>query len=194
MKLGYKGRLALLLAGQVCALVLVGLLIYRPGVAGIAEIESTLAELSEKQEELCTLATSRPDPEGAIARARARIARLENRMPPESRVSWISAQIAETMQAHVIDLRAATDWAEGGARPPVAALKRLEKEVTVRCPARNLQAFVEALNRLPFLVVVEDLEVRRSPERGAVSATMKLATFVLRLHTPPGGPTGENKP
>ena len=135
--------------------------------------------LSRKQAELCRLIQMSPNPEADAARARAGIKGLEQRIPPEGRVSWLSAQIADAMGRHHIDLRSATDWAEGG-QSPGPELKRFQKTVTVRASAQDLQAFLEALNKLPFAVIVEDLTVTRDQKRGTVSANVGLATFVLR--------------
>jgi hypothetical protein len=180
MKMGYQARLGLLILAQVVVLALVGVFAYGPSVSATRATDCQMAALTERQAELHQLLESLPNPEAAAAAARAEIERLENRMPPEWRVSWLSAQIADAMDRHHIDLRAATDWSEGGAPPPVPALKRLQKTVTLRCTARNLQAFLESVNELPFAVIVEDLEVRRDEKWGAVSATVRLATFVLR--------------
>ena len=201
MRLGYKGRLAVLVLAQVGLLALVALLVYAPTVAANAELQKQFSDRSAKQAELCDLVEAHPDPEAGsaalaqgactdIAAVQAEIRQLENRMPPESRISWVSAQIAHMMRTHHMDLRSATDWTEGGPDPGAPALKRLRKTLTVRCAARDLQALLEALNRLSFAVVVEDLDVRRDPKPGAVSADIHLATFVLRANAPRAGAGG----
>ncbi len=181
IKVEYKVRLALLVAVQAAVLLLVALVSYRPSVAAISDAQKKLTELSKRQDDLFKALKASPSPEADIERAQAEIRRLENRMPPESRVSWLSARIADAMQANQIDLRSATHWHEGGEAPPVPELKRLQKSITIHCTAGNLQAFLQAVNRLPFAVVVEDLEVRRNRQWGVVSAEIKLATFVLRV-------------
>ena len=95
-------------------------------------------------------------------------------------MSWLSARIAHTMQEHGVDLRSASRWEDAGTHPAVPELKRLHKTVTIRCTAERLHTFLEALNRLSFVVVVENLSVMRDEELGAVSAEIELATFVLR--------------
>jgi len=193
MRLGYKGRLAVLVLAQVGLLALVALLVYAPTVAANAELQKQFSDRSAKQAELCDLVEAHPDPEADIAAVQAEIRQLENRMPPESRISWVSAQIAHMMRTHHMDLRSATDWTEGGPDPGAPALKRLRKTLTVRCAARDLQALLEALNRLSFAVVVEDLDVRRDPKPGAVSADIHLATFVLRANAPRAGAGGTSE-
>lgn len=180
MTMGYKGRLALLIAGQLMVLAGIALFSYRPSLAKIDEIEDEISAMSAKQAELCTVLAKMPQPEAEIARCLAEIEELERRMPPESRVSWLSARIADMMRAHSVDLRSASRWSDGGRHPAVPELKRLRKAVTVRCTAQNLQAFLEAINGLPFVVVVEDLMVTRDQNWGAVLANIRLATFVLR--------------
>ena len=181
MKLGYKPRLVLLIAAQLLALTLVALFSYHPSITAIRKVEEEIAALTEKQAELCRLIETDPDPGKDIAAAQAEIERLENRIPSESRVSWLSARLADAMRAHNIDLRSATNWTEAGEKPSERGLKRLQKTLTVRCSAKNLQAFLEAINQLSFVVIVQDLAVTRDQKWGAVSATIKLATFVLRV-------------
>ena len=179
MKMGYKGRLAVLIAGQLAVLTGFALFAYQPGLAEIDKIEKDISQMSATQAELCTVLDKRPEPDEDIARSIAEIEKLERRIPPESRVSWLSARIADTMQTHSVDLRSATRWSDGGQHPAVPELKRLKKSVSVRCTPRQLQAFLEAINKLPFLVIVEDLMVIRDEQWGAVSADISLATFVL---------------
>ena len=186
MKMGYKARLGLLIVGQLVLIVGVTMFSYRPSVAAIDKAEAELRRLSEKQAELCKLVEAHPTPEADIVRTKAEIRQLENRMPPESRVSWLSARIADAMRENHIDMRSATHWAQGGEEPPVAQLKRLQKDITVTGTAQNVQAFLEALNKLPFAVIVEDLRVVRDRKWGDVSADVKLATFVLRTPAAPG--------
>jgi|GEM_PF-4272110 len=186
MQIGYKARLGLLIVGQFVLIVGVTMFSYRPSVAAIDKAEAELRALSEKQAELCKLVEANPAPDTDIARTKAEIRQLENRMPPESRVSWLSARIADAMRENRIDMRSATHWAEGGEKPPVAELKRLQKDITVTGTAQNVQAFLEALNKLPFAVIVEDLQVVRDRKWGDVSANIKLATFVLRTPAAPG--------
>ena len=178
--MGYKGRLALLIAGQLAVLAGIALFVYRPSLAEIDEVEMEISQMSSKQAELCTVLEQRPKPDADIARSMTEIEKLERRIPPESRVSWLSARIADTMQTHSIDLRSATQWSDGGQHPAVPELKRLKKSVSVRCTAQRLQAFLEAINKLSFLVIVEDLMVTRDRQWGAVSAKINLTTFVLR--------------
>jgi hypothetical protein len=178
--MGYKARLALLITVQATVLAFVAAFTYRPGVAGVETIEKELDALSERQAELCRIQSRRPSPEAEAQRTLAEIKRLEHRMPPENRVSWLSARVSRVMRAHHLDLRAASDWHEDEDKPGTAELKRLRKEVTVRGTAKNLQAFLTAINELPFVVIVEHLDVLRDEKWGRVSATIRLATFVLR--------------
>lgn len=180
MKMGHKGQLGVLIGAQLVVLVVVYLAAYQPTAGAIADSERKLSELSGKQADLRKQLEANPAPANDIAHCQAEIRRLENRIPPESRVSWLSARIAEAMEQHRIDLRSASDWREGGRRPPVPDLKGLQKRMTVRCTARDLQAFLEQINRLPFVVIVEDLRVTRDQKWGTVSAQISLATFVLR--------------
>ena len=180
MTLDYKARLAALVAAQLAVLLTVLFAVYRPSLAEIDGIEKDISLMAAKQSELCSVLDMRPNPDADIARIKAEIARLEQRIPPESRVSWLSARIAQTMRAHHVDLRSATRWNDSGRHPAVPELKRLRKTAIVRCTAHDLQQFLEALNRLPFAVGVEDLVVVRNENRGAVSATIDLAAFVLR--------------
>jgi Tfp pilus assembly protein PilO len=185
MNLSYKARMILLIAVQVLVVVAVAGFVYVPAVRSIADLQEELSELSEQQADYCKEVEKNPTPEKDIARARAEIRRLEQRLPPESRISWLSARIAEAMSRHHLDLRAASSWIPGGRTPPVAELKALKKTLTVRCSARDLEAFLESLNGLPFVVTVQDLGVTRDRQVGFVSATLTLNTFVLR-HRPPG--------
>ncbi len=180
MKLGYKERLGALIAGQVALLVGVAAFTYAPSLRAIAGAQDKLEALSQKQTELCKLIEASPNPDADIAETQAQIRQLENRIPPESRVSWLSARIAELMNTHHLDLRSATDWSESSDRPTSAALKRLQKRISVRGTAENLQAFMESVSQLPFAVIVEDLDIRRDEQWGSVSAEIRLATFVLR--------------
>jgi Tfp pilus assembly protein PilO len=189
MKMGNKGQLALLIGVQCTVLVLVYLFAYQPSARLIAENERKLDELSVKQAELRKQLEANPAPANDIAHHQAEIRRLENRIPPESRVSWLSARIAEAMHTHRIDLRSASDWREGSQRPPVPALKGLQRNLTVRCTAEDLQAFLEHINKLPFVVIVESLSVTRDAKWGTVSANISLATFVLRAQ--PSAPRSE---
>ncbi len=189
MKIGHKGRLAFLIVVQLLALTLVGLFAYRPSVAAIRDTEERIAQLSQRQAGLCKLLEENPNPDAEMALAKAEIRRLENRMPPESRLSWLSARIAAVMAAHDVELRSATDWSEGRKKPPAAELKWLQKAVTVRCSGKDLQAFLQSLNKLSFVVVVEDLAVRRDQKCGTVSAEIKLGTFVLRARPTTRGNT-----
>ena len=143
----YKIRLTLLIAVQAAMLVLVALALYRPSVAAISEAEQKLAQLSRRQDELYNALKASPNPELDIARARAEIRELERRMPPESRVSWLSARIADAMKANHVAVRSATQWREGGKPPPVPELKRLQKSITVHGTAAHLQAFLEEIGR-----------------------------------------------
>lgn len=184
MKMGYKTQLALLIAGQALLLALIAFFEYWPALAEIEDIEEDISVMSAEQADLCRTLEQRPNPDADIARSQAEIRRLERRIPPESRVSWLSARIADALRRHDVDLSSATCWADGGRHPAVPELKRLRKAVTVRCAAEKLQAFLETVNNLPFAVVVEDLSVTRDKEWGAVSARIELATFVLRGGTP----------
>ena len=183
MKMGYNGRLAALIAGQVAVLVGVGLFAYGPSLAKIEKIENEILQASAEQAELREQVAQRPNPSADIARSIAAIEKLERRIPPESRVSWLSAQIAETMRSHSVDVRSATRWNDAGQHPAVPELKRLKKSVSVRCNAQNLEAFLQAINKLPFLVIVDDMTVTRDKRWGAVSANISLATFVVRSTT-----------
>lgn len=183
MKLGYKERLGVLIGGQIALLVGVAVFTYIPSLRAIDAAQNQLDALSQKQTELCKLLETSPNPDAEIQGMRAQIRQLENRIPPESRVNWISARIAELMSAHHLDLRSATDWGESGDKP-AAALKRLQKRIVVRGTAENLQALLESVNQLPFAVIVEDLDVQRDEQWGSVSADIRLATFVLRAASP----------
>jgi Tfp pilus assembly protein PilO len=189
MRVGHKGQLGVLVAVQLVVLLLVYFIAYRPTAGAIAKSEQELSELSGRQAELRKQLEANPAPAHDIAHYKAEIRRLENRIPPEFRVSWLSARIAEAMNKHGIDLRSASDWREGGRRPPVPDLKGLQKQMTVRCTARDLQAFLVQINKLPFAVIVEDLRVTRDQKWGTVSAEIRLATFVLR--TRPLAPKSE---
>jgi len=191
MKLGYKARLVLFIAAQATAITLVAVLLYQPAVAAVRSIHQEMDRLSQKQAELCNVLKENTDPEGDIARAKKEIQRLEQRMPPESRISWLSARVADAMRAHHVDLRSSATWSEGGEKPIIPALKRLQKQITVRCPAQDLQAFLTSLNKLPFVVVVEDIQVDRDQKWGAVLADIRLATFVLRARSGTAGLNGE---
>lgn len=184
MKMGYKAQLALLIAGQALLLALIAFFQYCPALAEIEDVDKEISLMSAGQAELCRTLTQRPNPDADIARSQAEIRRLERRIPPESRVSWLSARIADELRGHDLDLRSATCWTDGGRHPAVPELKRLRKTITVRCAAQKLQAFLEAVNELPFAVVIEDLSVTRDKEWGAVSARIELATFVLHGRTP----------
>ena len=184
MKMGYKAHLALLIAGQALLLVLIAFFVYWPALAEIGNVDKEISLMSAKQTELCRTLKERPDPDGDIARSQVKIRTLERRIPPESRVSWLSARIAGELRGHDLDLRSATCWTDGGRHPAVPELKRLRKTITVRCAAQKLQAFLEAVNELPFAVVIENLSVTRDKEWGAVLARIQLATFVLHGKTP----------
>jgi len=184
MKMGYKAHLALLIAGQALLLALIAFFVYWPALAEIEDVDKEISRMSAGQAELCRTLKQRPDPDADIARSQAAVRRLERRIPPESRVSWLSARIADELRGHDLDLRSATRWADGGSHPAVPELKRLRKTITVRCAAPKLQAFLEAANELPFAIVIEDLSVTRDKEWGAVSARIELATFVLHGRTP----------
>ena len=184
MKMGYKAHLALLIAGQALLLVLIAFFVYWPALAEIEDVDKEISLMSAEQTELCRTLEQKPNPDADIARSQAEIRRLERRIPPESRVSWLSARIADELRSHDLDLRSATCWTDGGRHPAVPELKRLRKAITVRCAAQKLQAFLEAVNKLPFAVVIEGLSVTRDKEWGAVSARIELTTFVLRGGTP----------
>jgi len=188
VNLDYRAKLALAIAGQAGVLLLIGLAVYRPSVTGVQDVKEQMAQLSAQQAENCQLLRENPAPEAEIAQAKAEIQQLESRIPPERRISWVSARLADTLRAHNIDLQAATRWCEEGTPPPQPELKRLEKTITVRCSARDLQEFLVSLNRLPFAVAVEDLAAQRAPQWGVVTAHMKLATFVLRARAVPAAP------
>lgn len=190
MKMGYRGRLTMLIAGQLAVLTGFALFAYQPSLAEIDEVEREISLMSAKQAELRTVLERSPQPDEDIARCMAEIEKLERRIPPESRVSWLSARIANAMQAHGIDLRSATRWSDGGQHTAVPELKRLKKSVRVRCSPPKLQAFLETVNKLPFLVIVEDLMVIRDQQWGAVSANISLATFVLHS----GGAVSQSGP
>jgi len=189
--MGYKEKLGVLIAAQAVLLLAVTFLVYVPAVGTLREKDGELAELSKKQADLCKLVEESPNPEDEISRVKAEIQQLDNRMPPESRISWLSARIADAVAAHGVDLRSATHWKEGAGKPSMPELKRMEKTIAVRCPARSLQEFLEEINRLPFVVIVEDLNVLRDQEWGTVSADIRLATFVLRARRPRARSTGE---
>ena len=191
--MGYKGKLAVLLAAQAVGLLAVALLVYRPNIAAIDKAEENLTELSRNQADLCRLVKASPNPDAETAHAKAEMRRLDNRLPPESRVSWLSARIADALRANDIDLRSASRWAEAGKAPGTGELKRMRRTMTLRCPAKDLQAFLESLNKLPFAVVVDDLSVERRQNSGTVSANIKLATFVLRAR-PGASKTGSESP
>ncbi len=180
MKLNYQMRLTVLVTVQILILLGIVFVAYRPSLSEIDRVEGELAEMAAKQADLCAVLEEKPQPEADIARLQAEIRKIEQRIPPESRVSWLSARIAHAMEAHNVDLRSATRWSDGGQHPAVPQLKRLRKSVSVRCSARDLQEFLVAVNRLPFVVVVDDLMVNRDREWGAVSARIELVTFVLR--------------
>jgi Tfp pilus assembly protein PilO len=190
MNLSYKAKMALLIAAQAVVVAGVALLLYVPSVRTIGDLEVELKELSDQQADYCREVETNPTPEKDIARARSEIQRLEQRLPPESRISWLSARIAEAMSRHNVDLRAASNWQAGGRTPPVPELKGLQKSLTVRCSARDLEAFLEAVNALPFVVIVEDLSVLRDRQVGFVSARLKLNTFVLRHRVQGATPAG----
>ncbi|MFH1732024.1 MAG: hypothetical protein ABIF82_10300 [Planctomycetota bacterium] len=184
MKMGYKAQLALLIAGQALLLALIAFFEYWPALAAIEDVDNEISLMSAGQAELCRTLKQKPNPDADIARSQAEIRRLEQRIPPESHVSWLSARITDELRGHDLDLRSATCWTDGGRHPAVPELKRLKKAITVRCAAQKLQAFLEAANELPFAVVVDDLSVTRDKEWGAVSARIELTTFVLRGGTP----------
>jgi len=184
MKMGYKAQLALLIGGQALLLALIAFFEYWPALAEIEDIDKEISLMSAKQAELCRTLKQKPNPDADIARSQAEIRRLERRIPPESRVSWLSARIADELRGHDLDLRSASCWADAGRHPAVPELKRLRKTITVRCAAQKLQAFLEAVNEVPFAVVIEDLSVTRDKEWGAVSARIELTTFVLHGRTP----------
>jgi len=185
MKLGYKAQLGVLLAAQAAALAFVALFTYLPSLGKIEDLDRKMEELAQRQAELCRRVETNPNPDADIARSRAEIRRLENCVPSESRVGWISARLALVMGANRIDIRSSSDWQESGEKTPAAELKQLRKSLTVQCSAQDLEAFLEALNKLPFVVVVESLEVSRDAAWGQVAAQLRLGTFVLR-----GGPVG----
>ncbi|MFO7900421.1 MAG: hypothetical protein R6V58_15350 [Planctomycetota bacterium] len=181
MSLGYKGKLGLLVAGQATAVLLVVLLVFLPSTRSVRQRSAEIDELSEHQAELSRMLEKNPDPVQEMVRIKAEMRRLDDRMPPESRISWLSARIADAAREHDVDIRSASHWTDGGRATDIPELKRMRKTVTVRCPARNLYEFLQAMNKLPFAVIVEDLSVRREEQGGTVSATVDLATFVLRL-------------
>ena len=194
VKMDPKIRLALFIGIQVVALAGAAFFSYRPSVKAIDELDGEITRLSERQAALCKILKDCPNPEDEIAHLKAEIQQLENRIPPETRVSWLSACIADAMQEHSIDLRSATDWAEGGNPPPAPALKRLQKTINVLCTAEQLQAFLNAVNKLPFVVVVEELDVSRDKKWGTVSANIRLAAFVLRSAPPSAAPPSAAPP
>ena len=192
-------RIAALIAVQALVIILVLLSSYYPSKRAIEQTRGQIRQLSERQAKLHKTLQNCRRLDDDIADLKAAIQKLEDRLPSESRISWLSAQIADLMREHSVDLRSTTDWAQGGTPPPSPQLKRLQKEISTLSTAKDLHDFLESLNSLPFVAVVEDLSVARDQKCGTVSARIKLATFVLptpslaALPPPPTTP-GSNTP
>ena len=179
-KMGSKTKLAVLLAVEGVVLIFIAVLVYGPSVAAVHEAQAALGDLAQRQVELCRTLETSPDVEAEIGRAKAEIRQMENRIPNEGRVNWLSGRVSGAMDEYGIILRSTTSWCESTTSPENPALKKLQKSVSVCSTAMNLQRFLDALGKMPFVLTVEDMQVKRDQKWGAVDATLHLATFVMR--------------
>lgn len=174
----YRAKLGLLTAVELGAIALVALLVYLPITRSVSNSIREIDQLSERQAEISEKMKDNPDPFAQIEAIQAEMQRLDDKLPAEWRIGWLSTRIADTAREHHIDLVAASRWQKDDSATSPAELERMRKTLTVRCPTQALHDFLDGVSQLPFVVIVEDLAIERDERRGTVAADIELVTFV----------------